>query len=256
MATPLFCTFLRLLADVGQYAAIYIQDVPVDEVGSIRCQEYCRSHQILQAAPACRRGFGDEKAVKGMAVLAQGSGLGSCDVAGANAVALDVAPAELRADVTGEHFQAPLGSGVGRNRFPSQFAHHGTNVDDLSMSLLQHGRDHRFGAEKGGGEIHIDNFAKILRAHFQHGNPFDDAGVVDQNINEPYFFFDSGDHSLHLHFVRYIAHIAMGLNSGFLISGKPPFDAFPACGAKGTGGSGFGKGAIDRKANAVRAARH
>ena len=88
----------RLLADVGQDAAVHIQNQAVDEVGSFGSQEDGGAAQVLGFAPAAGRGLGDDELVEGMTGtvglnLTQRSGLRGGDVAGADAVALDVGPA-------------------------------------------------------------------------------------------------------------------------------------------------------------------
>ena len=91
---------LRLLADVGQDAAVHVQHQAVDEVGGFGSQEDGGAAQVLGFAPAAGRGLGDDELVEGMtgAVglnLTQRSGLRGGDVAGADAVALDVVSAVL-----------------------------------------------------------------------------------------------------------------------------------------------------------------
>ena len=70
-----------LLADIGQDAAVHIEDVAVDEIGSVGGQEHRRARQILRVAPAARRGLGDDELVEGMTAavrlaLPEGRGLG------------------------------------------------------------------------------------------------------------------------------------------------------------------------------------
>ena len=70
----------RLLADVGQNAAVHIQDQAVDKVRGLRCQEHSGSAQILGLAPAACGGLGNDELVEGVTAavrlgLAQGSGL-------------------------------------------------------------------------------------------------------------------------------------------------------------------------------------
>ena len=60
--------------------------------------------------------------------LAQGCGLRGGDVAGSDAVALDVVLAVLGGDVLGQHLQAALGCSVGGDGLTAQLAHHGADV--------------------------------------------------------------------------------------------------------------------------------
>ena len=68
-------TLLRLFANVSQNTAVNVQNVTVDEVGSIGSQEYRRSHQIFWFAPASSRCFGNDEAVERMTFNTQRSGL-------------------------------------------------------------------------------------------------------------------------------------------------------------------------------------
>ena len=54
-----------LLADVGEDAAVNVEDQAVDEVGSLGSEENCGAAQILGLAPALGRGLGDDELVKG-----------------------------------------------------------------------------------------------------------------------------------------------------------------------------------------------
>ena len=60
---------LRLLADVGQNTAVHIQDMTVDEVGSVAGQEHGGTHQILGSTPAGSGGLGDDELIEGMTAL-------------------------------------------------------------------------------------------------------------------------------------------------------------------------------------------
>ena len=109
---------LGLLADVSQDAAISVQDLAVDKVGSVGSQEHAGAHHVLGGAPAACGGLGADEGIEGMAAaigldLAQGSGLSGGNVAGAHAVALDVVLAVLGGDVAGQHLQCALGGSVG-----------------------------------------------------------------------------------------------------------------------------------------------
>lgn len=76
-----------MLADISQNAAIHIEDVAVNEIGSIGCQEHRGANQVLGLAPAGSGGLGDDELIEGMTAAiglrhAQGRGLRSLDVAG------------------------------------------------------------------------------------------------------------------------------------------------------------------------------
>ena len=72
----------RLLADVGEDAAVDIQNVAVDEVGCIGSEEHCRTHEVVSGAPAGCRSLCNDELIEGMTAavglaLAQRSGLRS-----------------------------------------------------------------------------------------------------------------------------------------------------------------------------------
>ena len=105
-----------LLADVGEDAAVNVEDQAVDEVGSLGGEEDSGAAQILGLAPALGRGLGNDELVKRMTAavgldLTQRCGLRGGDVAGSDAVALDVVLAVLGGDVLGQHLQTALGYG-------------------------------------------------------------------------------------------------------------------------------------------------
>ena len=113
MRVRLFCTYIRrfrfravflvrLFADVCKNAAVDVQDMSVDEVGGIACQEYRRTGHIIRRAPALRRSLGNDEAVKRMAAavrltLTERCGLRGCDITRAKTVALDVVFSVFRA---------------------------------------------------------------------------------------------------------------------------------------------------------------
>lgn len=57
----------RLLADIGEDAAIDIQDMAVHEIRRVRRKEDSRSHEIFRSAPAGSGSLRDNKLVKRMA---------------------------------------------------------------------------------------------------------------------------------------------------------------------------------------------
>ena len=80
----------RLLADVGEDAAVNVQDQAVDKVRSLRCQEDGGAAQILGLAPAGSRSLGNDELIERMTAaigldLTQRCGLRGSDVARARA---------------------------------------------------------------------------------------------------------------------------------------------------------------------------
>ena len=87
----------RLLADIGQDSAVHVQNMAVDKIGGGGGQEHRRTAQVGGLAPTVGGGFRQDELVEGVlgAVglhLAQRRGLRRGDIAGADAVALDVIP--------------------------------------------------------------------------------------------------------------------------------------------------------------------
>ena len=85
---------LRLLADVGEDAAVHIQNLTVHKIGRVRGQKNSRALQIVGRAPPPRRRLADDERIKRMAAavrlaLPQGRRLRRGNVPGADAVAPD-----------------------------------------------------------------------------------------------------------------------------------------------------------------------
>ena len=185
----------------------------VYEVGSVGSQEYCRSLQIFSCAPACCRSLGDNELIERMSgsiglSLAKRSGLRSSDVAGSNAVALDVVLTVLGADVSGQHLEAALSCRVSGYGLSAQLTHHRADVDDLAVALLDHARNNSLGHDERSVQVDVDNSTEISCGHLAHRDPLDDACVVDKDVNAAEFLLDIGDHSLDFIFLCYVCHIA------------------------------------------------
>ena len=166
---------LGLLADVSQDAAISVQDLAVDKVGSMGGQEHAGADHVLGGAPAACGGLGADEGIEGMAAaigldLAQGSGLSGGNVAGAHAVALDVVLAVLGGDVAGQHLQCALGGSVGGDSLAAQLTHHGADIDDLALALGNHIGQNSLGAVEGTANVHVDDAQEIGVAHLDHGH--------------------------------------------------------------------------------------
>ena len=96
---PFFFVYLdvlfRLLADISENTTIDIEHVAIDSIRSLGSQEYGRATKLRRVEPTSGRSLGTDEAVEGMLAavslaFAQGSGLGSGNVARTNAVALYV----------------------------------------------------------------------------------------------------------------------------------------------------------------------
>ena len=147
--------------------------------------------------------------------LAQRSGLRSGNVAGSYAVALDVVFAVLGADVAGEHLESALCGGVCGNGLTAELAHHGADVDDLAVALLDHAGDNCLGDDVGSDEVDIDDLTEVLCLHLEHRNALDDAGVVDKDVDGAEVALDVCDHLDDVLFIGNVAVVALGVDALF-----------------------------------------
>ena len=150
--------------------------------------------------------------------LAQRCGLRGSDVAGSNAVALDVVCAVLRSDVLGEHLQAALGCSVGGDGLTAQLAHHGADVDDLAAALCDHVGDDGLCHDEGSVQVNIDDLTELSSAHFGHGDALNDTGVVDQNVDVANFLGDLCHHGVDGILIGHVADVAVSLDACFCVS--------------------------------------
>ena len=145
---PYFMLFNIKYLDI----AIFWKPSIVFFVKTLACLKYLRtfaplltkstSEKKFWRATACRS-LGNDKLVKWMSgaiwlSLTQRCSLWSSDVARSNAVALNVVLAVLRCDVSGQHLQAALCSCICRYGLTAELRHHGADVDNLSMTFLDH----------------------------------------------------------------------------------------------------------------------
>ena len=136
------------------------------------------------------------------------AGLGCCDIAGADAVALNIILAELGTDVAGEHLQTTLGCRIGGNGLASQLTHHRTNVDDLAMSYPLHSRDDSFGDDEGSVQVSIDHLAEFLHTHLFHRDTAYDTGIVYQDVDGADLAFYGGYQFLYGALIAHIAYVS------------------------------------------------
>ena len=246
----------RLLADVGEDAAVNVEDQAVDKVGCLGSKEHGGSAQVLGLAPALGRGLGNDELVERMTAaigldLAQGRGLRGGDVAGSDAVALDVVLAILGGDVLGQHLQTALGSGVGGDSLTAQLAHHGADVDDLAAALLDHIGNDRLGNDEGGVQVNVDDLTELGSGHLDHRDALDDAGVVDQHVDVADFLGDLLDHLIDGVLVGDIADIAVGVDAGFLVGGQALVHQLLLDVVENDGGAAVRHGGGNGKADAI-----
>ena len=147
----------------------------------------------------------------------QWSRLRSGDVAGTNAVALDVVFAILRTDVASQHLQTTLCCSISRHSLTSQFRHHGADVDNLAFTTLHHLRQHSAGADVGCHKVNVYHLLKLLTCHFMHRNTFDDASVVHKNVNLTHFLMNSFHQCLHSLLVRHVTEVALHIRDASLL---------------------------------------
>jgi len=183
--------------------------------------------------------------------LAQGCGLRGGDVAGSDAVALDVVLAVLGGDVLGQHLQAALGSGVGGDSLAAQLAHHGADVDDLAAALLDHIGNDRLGDDEGGVQVNVDDLTELGSGHLDHRDALDDAGVVDQHVDVTDLGSNLLDHLIDGVLVGDVADIAVGLDTGFLIGSQTLVHQLLLDVVENDGGAAVRHGGGNGKADAV-----
>ena len=104
-------------------------------------------------------------------LFTQRSGLGSFNVTRANAVTLDVVRTELGADVTGQHLQTTLCSCIATNGLTTKLGHHGADVDDLALVLLNHAGQDSLGDDEGRIQVNIDDHTEVSGGHTQLFKP-------------------------------------------------------------------------------------
>ena len=248
-----------LLADVGEDAAVNVEDQAVDKVGSLGSEEDSGAAQILGLAPALGRGLGNDELVKRMTAavgldLTQGCGLRGGDVAGSDAVALDVVLAVLGGNVLGQHLQAALGSSVGGDSLAAQLAHHGADVDDLAAALLDHIGNDSLGDDEGGVQVNVDDLTELGSGHLDHRDALDDTGVVDQHIDVADLGGDLLDHLIDGILVGDVADIAVGFDAGFLVGGQALVDQLLLDVVKDDLGAAVGHSGGNGKADAIGSA--
>ena len=183
--------------------------------------------------------------------LTQRRGLRGGDVAGSDAVALDVVLAVLRSDVLGEHLQAALGSGVSGNGLAAELGHHGADVDDLAAAHLDHAGNDGLGDDKGSVQVNVDDLTELGSLHLDHGDALDDAGIVDQDVDGADFLGDLGDHGVDGVLVADIADIAVGLDALSLIGGQTFVNQILTQIIEDDGGAAVCHGGGNGKADAV-----
>lgn len=114
--------------------------------------------------------------------LAQRRGLRRGNIAGSNAVALDIDFAKLGVNGLGGHLQTTLSGSIAGDGLVAKLAHHRADVDDFAMALGDHTGQAGLGHDERCVEVDVDNAAKVLGAHVEHRGALDDAGVVDQGL--------------------------------------------------------------------------
>ncbi len=249
----------RLTADVGENAAVGVQDLTVHEVGGVGGQEDAGADHIFRVAPAARRGLGGDELVEGVTAavgldLTQRGGLGGGDIARTHAVALDVVLAVLGGDVLGQHLEGALCGGVGGDGLAAQLAHHGADVDDLSLLLFHHVGQDSLGAVERTAHMDVDDPHEVGVAHLDHRHPLHQAGIVDQNVHRADLGLDLRHHRVDGVLVGDVCGIAVSVNAGGFISGHALLKAGLGRAVEADGGTALGHTLCDGEADAVRTA--
>ena len=158
--------------------------------------------------------------------LTKRSCLRCCNVSRSDTVALDVVLTELGADVLCKHLKTALCSCVCRYSLTAKLTHHGADVDDLSVTLLDHSRDNCFGYDERSVQVDVNNLTELFNFHLCHRDTFDDSCVVYKDINCSKLFLDVCNHLLNLLLIGYVADVAFCVDSLCLVILESFFQMF------------------------------
>ena len=71
----------------------------------------------------------------------------------------------------GQHLKSALGCGVRGYGLTAKLAHHGADVNDFSVALLNHAGDDCLGHDEWRVQIHVNDLSELGSRHIAHGNP-------------------------------------------------------------------------------------
>ena len=162
--------------------------------------------------------------------------------------------AVLGADVLREHLQTALGRRVCGNGLAAQLAHHGADVDDLAVALLDHGGDDGLGNDEGSVQVHVDNLTELSGGHLAHGNTLDDTGVVNQDVDHADFLLNGGNQRIDGILIGNVAHITVGFDASLFVSGDSLVHQLLLDVVKADGRAALGHTAGNGEADAVGSA--
>src|SRR5688572_5389330 len=157
------------LSERSKDAPVNIHDVSIHKVGSFGGQENYSALEIFRVTPAGGRCAADDELVEWMSIYPDWSCLRSCKITRANPIYLDVMFRPFRGHVLCKHFQATFRCRICANGFPSHFAHHRANVNDLAASPFNHFLSNIFRHNEGTGEIDLQYLLPITQLHIDHG---------------------------------------------------------------------------------------
>ena len=138
-----------------------------------------------------------------------------------NSVTLDIGSTVFRRNVAGQHFQAPFSGSISANCFTSQFAHHRTNIDNLSMPLLHHRRNNRIETINGAFKSISMTLRKSAALISHIGTRRIIPALLTRDVNDTNILFDLLDHGLDTVLVCHVTDIPMGFDANFTISFNP-----------------------------------
>ena len=145
--------------------------------------------------------------------LAQRSRLRCCNVAGSDAVALDIVLAVLGSDILREHLETALCSRISGDRLAAEFTHHRADVDDLAFLLLHHVRKDCLGDDESGIQVDVNDLAELIHRHLMHRDPLDDSRIVHKDIDRSEVLLNVSDHLRDFVFLGHIADISAGIDA-------------------------------------------
>ena len=194
--------------------------------------------------PAARRGACLDPAIE-LRVLGQiGVELGQ-EVAGADAINLNVVLGPFNGHAAGQLLQATLRGGVGRDGSTGDLARQRADVDDLAATVRNHPRCHRSGDEEGPRQVGCKHPVPVGERELGQGTALLHASVVDEDVDAAERGLGLGDPGDHCSLVGHVkADRDRARDAG---ERRPdPFGvAAMDCNARAGGGEALGDGEAD-----------
>ena len=187
--------------------------------------------------------------------LAQWRRLRRGDIPRPDAVALNIVLAVLGTDIPREHFQPALCRGIGGDGLAAKLAHHGADVDYLSVAFAYHAGDDVLCHDERRDEVYIYHLAEIGGLHLQHRDAADYTGVVDKDIYRAEVVLNICDELYNVGLICDVGEIALGVYALGGIGVQRGGHVRLTAAVEGYLRTGIGEGLRNGKADAVCRAR-